>query len=407
MSMTMRGDDGGEAARIHEFPSRRASERAINPPKDHDRADARRRDSDAGEWEKEDTRRKVSRSLTSYRDSPETVLQPRSFSLQVSRGGGRRSFYGGRFPSRRPCWPPAAERNPRVGEPLSDLHRMPEVNRGMRRDPGGRRVLLRGDGRTPTPSRLQFRRVNADMDRRRRGAVNLMDSEGNSSHDPAGAINPGTSRRKPEELSRDSLLSPRGAGVSAERSAVEPRRGGRVAIQRKVLLPAETTGRNGAMKRRSRRSTQEDGSRTVSLLPLMMSVFCRSERTERETFYEEWRASLPVSEGRRVEQQLVRTPRCASLLPLKEITDDYGNLMSQSVRDSRSRASRDLRARQSPVSQRPSFVSTVRSIIVSVFRTLGMFIQVGRQIMNVVESNAAFACTKEYLWLKIVNWIDA
>jgi len=36
-----------------------------------------------------------------------------------------------------------------------------------------------------------------------------------------------------------------------------------------------------------------------------------------------------------------------------------------------------------------------------------MFIQVGRQIMNVVESNAAFACTKEYLWLKIVNWIDA
>jgi len=395
--------------RDDEFPSRRASERAVNPPKDRDRVDARRRDSEAGEWEKEDTRRKVSRSLTSYRDSPETVRQPRSFSLKVSRGRGRRSLDGGRFPSRRP-WPPAGERNPRVDESFADLHRMPEVNRGMRRDPGGRRVLLRDDGRTPTPSRLQFRRVNADMDRRRRGAVNLMDSEGNSSHDPAGAINPGTSRRKPEELSRDSLLSPRGAGASAgaERSAAEPRRGGRVTIQGKLLLPAETTGRSGTVKRRSRRSAEEDGSRTVSLLPLMMSVFCRSER---ETFHEQRRLSLPVatlSQARRDQRVVRTTPRCASLLALEEFTDDYGNLMSQLVhRDSRSSASRDLRAQRSPVQRPSSFVSTVRSIVVSVFRTLGMFIQVGRRIMNVVESNAAFACTREYLWLKIVNWIDA
>ncbi|RLU25222.1 hypothetical protein DMN91_003315 [Ooceraea biroi] len=157
--------DEGEASRGHGFSSRRTSWRAVNPPasnppKDDDKVDSGLMVSGGGkqEDEKGDTRRKVLRSLTSHRDSPEAegVLQLPSFSLKVSRGRRRRSLDGRRFPFRRRS--PPRERNLRVDEPLSNPCRMPEVNRGMK-DPERHRVPLSGDGGVPTPSRLQFRRT--------------------------------------------------------------------------------------------------------------------------------------------------------------------------------------------------------------------------------------------------------
>ncbi|EGI63987.1 hypothetical protein G5I_07566 [Acromyrmex echinatior] len=40
------------------------------------------------------------------------------------------------------------------------------------------------------------------------------------------------------------------------------------------------------------------------------------------------------------------------------------------------------------------------------FRNIGMFVHVGRRIINVVQTNAVLACTKKYVWIKIIRWID-
>lgn len=401
-------EDGDGASRRHEFSSRRISWRTVDPPnpsdspKNDDDKVAKSTDLEREKEEDEDTYPHLHWPTTSRRDSTEIKgVERRSFTLEVSRGKGGRRF---RFQPR------SRERNaPRVNEPLRHSCRMPQVDRATKRHPpAGRRVLpLSDDGDHPTASRLQFRRVNADTDHRYR-AVKLMDSEGNSSRDLTGSINSRTSRRKPEELSRDSLLSPR-----AQRSTLESRRGGRVAVKRNVFPRAETTG--STWKRRSRRSAEEEGSRSGrygSLVPVAMRAFRRSGlgRTEERTLYGEWGEFLASNSGKsaRRNEQVVRAAKSAiSSLSLEEFTkNDYGGggeSTGRSIRDSRSNA---LRYRQSL--QRPSsFAATVRSIIVGVFKTLGMFVQVGRQIMDVVESNTALACTKEYLWVKIINWIDA
>lgn len=49
----------------------------------------------------------------------------------------------------------------------------------------------------------------------------------------------------------------------------------------------------------------------------------------------------------------------------------------------------------------------LRQAFMGFLRALGFFVNVGRQLMDYVESNGALACTKDYLVGKAIHWIDS
>ncbi|KYQ48936.1 hypothetical protein ALC60_11991 [Trachymyrmex zeteki] len=301
----------------HEFSSRGTSSHAVNPtpnPRDDDKVDSG--STDLGE---EDSRRKVLRSLTSHRDSfVEDAFASRSFSLKVAREG---SSGDQRFPFRR--YLPSRKRNSRVVETLSDPW-MQEDHR-VKGDPAGRQASLNNDGSSSALSRSQFRRVNADTKRSRMSVVKLMDSEGNLSSDLT--INSTMSRRKPEELSRDLLLSPHGGSAIAERSLFEFRGSGGDALK----------GNN---------------------------VFSSSNIERFNRTYENSTSQL-IQHSKPIVSQ--KQPQLFDLWPV---------------------------------------ISSIRSFIVDVFGTLGMFVYIGRHIINIIQTNVILVCTREYVWTKIIKWID-
>lgn len=367
---------------------------SVNPtpnPKDDDKVGFESMDLE------DDTRRRevLYSPLTNYRDSliKNTLVLRNLFLLASSRG---RSLGDHRFPFRQ-C-PQSREKNSRVNN-LSSNPRTPEEDRGMKRDFKGDRDPLNNYG-SFLSSRLQLRRINS-VAVRCTGIVKLTNSVGNSSCDPARAINSEVSRRKPEKLSHDSLLLPRGGRVgAAKRSSLESRESGREAVKRNAL--GEITRESETKKRRYQQPRVEKGSRIerdVSATPGKIHPFFLSEleRSRRQMLYEN-RILLPVPtvpEGSRQDDDRIRAVRGApSLSRIGRFIGNYENSTSGSLQDSKLTA---LQGHQ----------LSLRSIIISVFRALGIFVQVGRQIMNVVESNALLACTKEYLWTKIIRWIDA
>ncbi|XP_067206407.1 uncharacterized protein [Linepithema humile] len=398
--------DERQASRGHQFLSRGTSSSAINPPPNPGDDDKVGSGSTGLE---EGTRRKVLRSLTSHHDSfAQGVFGPRSFSLEIFCRRRRRSLGGRRFPFRRYS-SSSRERNSRVGEPLSDLWIL-EEDRGMKRHPGGRRIPL-NDGGNRLTLHSQFRPANADTYEHRR-VVKLMDFEGKSScvcaRDPAQPINLTLGRK---ELFRDSFLSPRGEKTAgAEQWLLESQENGSDAVKGSALSRP-----GGSHTRKRRQSKKAKGSRigrdvsatTRTIHPFFLS---KAERLHREMLYENWEFSpvnspLSIPEKRRQNDDSVRTVPSLSLV--EQFTDDYKDSTSQSAQNSRPILLQTLQNRnQLSLAQSPSFVSSLRSIIIAVFRTLGMFVQVGRQIMDVVESNTALVCTKEYLWTKIIKWID-
>ncbi|KAK2587220.1 hypothetical protein KPH14_002960 [Odynerus spinipes] len=46
-------------------------------------------------------------------------------------------------------------------------------------------------------------------------------------------------------------------------------------------------------------------------------------------------------------------------------------------------------------------------IFIAVLRTLTILLRVGRLIMEIVDSSEVLSCTKDYLWEKAIEWIDA
>ena len=49
----------------------------------------------------------------------------------------------------------------------------------------------------------------------------------------------------------------------------------------------------------------------------------------------------------------------------------------------------------------------LRQAFMGFLRALGFFVNVGRQLMDYVESNGALSCTKDYLVGKAIHWIDS
>lgn len=360
----------------HEFSSRGSSSHAVNPtpnPRDDDKVDF-----GSTALGQEDSRRKVLRSLTSRRDSS-VAFASRSFSLKVTR---EESLGGQRFLFRR--YSASRKRNSKVDE--AD-RRMP------REDPAGHLGPLNDE---ESSSRSQFRRADCP----RTSAVKLMDSEGNSSCDPT--INSTTPRREPEELSRDSPSSLRGG--SAERPFLESRGGGGETVKRNALLRFETASGSDTKMRPRERGSSRDGRDVSTIHPYFSSEFRRSrQRTPRENRGFPSDATIPrKSRG----GDLVRVARSAASLPnIGHFVGDYKD-SGQSAQHSPTASQAPRDPNQLSLAQQSAVGYGIRSLVIAVFRTLGTFVQVGRQVIDVVQTNAALDCTREYLWTKFVKWIE-
>lgn len=380
----------------HEFSSRGTSSHAVNPtpnPRDDDKVDSG--STDLGE---EDSRRKVLRSLTSHRDSfVEDAFASRSFSLKVAREG---SSGDQRFPFRR--YLPSRKRNSRVVETLSDPW-MQEDHR-VKGDPAGRQASLNNDGSSSALSRSQFRRVNADTKRSRMSVVKLMDSEGNLSSDLT--INSTMSRRKPEELSRDLLLSPHGGSAIAERSLFEFRGSGGDALKGNVLAI-----QNGQRKRREEATLSAvKGSRELkgrkgrfndtSVLFVGAQKIAPTNALRKSSVFARPDDSAEIETSRRPRSRGVRNVFSSS--NIERFNRTYENSTSQLIQHSKPIVSQ----KQPQLFDLWPVISSIRSFIVDVFGTLGMFVYIGRHIINIIQTNVILVCTREYVWTKIIKWID-
>ncbi|XP_020284962.1 uncharacterized protein LOC109855287 [Pseudomyrmex gracilis] len=396
------------ANEIREFSSRRGTSlRAINStpsPGDNDEVGF-----GSTHREKKDTRRKFLRSPTSDRDSFIESAFERSFSLEIVRKERGRSLDDHRFPFR---WFLSPRReNPKIVDgSLFDLRT--SSSRGMTRDLARRRVLSNKNGSRSARRRLLFRLVSANTERRT--VVKPMNSKENSSCDPVKLINSRTSRRERGKLSRDSLREKERRFVGAERSILESRASGRKAVERIALF--KTTGGSDTKKQRYPRSKkEEEGSRSgkdVSPGTIHPFLSSRLERDLRQQMPHENRGSsfaVPtIFEDSKQNGTTVRREDAALSSRYERFVDNggYENSISQTARNLRPTALKVSQDRNElSIVQQPSLLSSIYSTIAPVFKTLGMFVQVGRQIIDVVESNTALACTREYLWTKLIRWI--
>lgn len=108
-----------------------------------------------------------------------------------------------------------------------------------------------------------------------------------------------------------------------------------------------------------------------------------------------------------------------SLLPVSYLRfiGDYGNSTSVTARNSRASQSSGVkdqgrRSLTEKVETRGLKRSSVmffhvRQLFTSFLRALGFAMNVGRQLMDYVDSNSALACTKDYLVGKAIHWIDS
>lgn len=391
--------DQREVLRDHEFSSREMRSNTVNPTPNS--KDDNKVDFESTDLEENKHREVLYSYLTNQHYSfiqDNFVLRNLSL-LIVSR---ERSLSNHPFPFRH--YLQSRKKNSKVDELLSDPW-TPKKDHGMKRDPKEDRIPLNNYG-SSLSSRLQFRWINA-VAVRCTGIVRLTNSVGNSSCNPERAINSEVFRQKPEELSRDSLLLPRGKRVGvAERLPLESRGSGREAVKRNAISRfGEIAGGSDTKERRYQQPRVEKRSRIerdVSAAPRRIHPFFLSglKQSHQQMLYEN-RVLLPipiVPEGSKQDDDRIRAVKGApSLSHVRRFIENYentsGSAFLKKIKDSRLTV---LQARQ----------LSLRSVIITVFRTLGIFVQVGRQIMDVVESNAILACTKEYLWTKIIKWID-
>lgn len=106
-----------------------------------------------------------------------------------------------------------------------------------------------------------------------------------------------------------------------------------------------------------------------------------------------------------------------SLLPnsYPRFMGDYRRLTSGTSWNSRpSRSSRDknqgrrsLNTFEARGPARTATLFNIREAFIRFLRTLGFFVQVGREIIDYVDSNSALSCTKDYLWSRAIQWIES
>ncbi|CAL7946008.1 unnamed protein product [Xylocopa violacea] len=108
-----------------------------------------------------------------------------------------------------------------------------------------------------------------------------------------------------------------------------------------------------------------------------------------------------------------------SLLPVsyQRFMGDYGSWRGGTARNSstsQSSAAKDQGRRSLTAkvgtrglsAREPGVLFYLRQAFMGFLSGLGFFVNVGRQLMDFVESNSALACTKDYLVGKAIHWID-
>lgn len=96
-----------------------------------------------------------------------------------------------------------------------------------------------------------------------------------------------------------------------------------------------------------------------------------------------------------------------SLLPVtyQRFMGDYGGRSSRAKDQGRRSSMAKVETRETNRARDTLFY--FRQVFMGFLRTLGFFVNVGRQLMDYVDSNSVLACTKDYLLGKAVHWIDS
>jgi len=353
----------------HEFSSRGTSSH-VNPtpnPRNDDKVHFG--STDLG---KEDSR-KVLRSPTSHRDSSvEDAL--RSFSIVVTRG---QPFRNQNFPFQRYL---SQKRN--SSEISSDP--MPQKDHGIEEDPAG--APLNNNGNVKCS----------------KGVIKLMDSEGNLSCNPT--INSKTPRRKREELSRDSLLSPQAGNTIAERPFPESRANGEEIVKRNAPLQFEMVSGSDTRKRHSQQPREKESSRdgrilTVTIPPFFLPEFKRSH--QQMLHKNHGFPSVPTIPQKSRQDALIRTARSTpSVSNVRPFAEDYENLTNKTVQHVKQIVSQDSRDRSKRSLE--LFAEGGNSFVDIILQEIAEF----RRWVNLVTTNQGIVCTIKYLWTKFYRWIE-
>lgn len=96
-----------------------------------------------------------------------------------------------------------------------------------------------------------------------------------------------------------------------------------------------------------------------------------------------------------------------SLLPVtyQRFMGDYGGRSSRTKDQGRRSSMAKVETRETNRARDTLFY--FRQVFMGFLRTLGFFVNVGRQLMDYVDSNSVLACTKDYLLGKAIHWIDS
>lgn len=319
-------------------------------------------------------------------------FKPRIFSLEIPRRKRRKETSDSHrfsFRQRR-----GRETNSRISPSL--YYNLTFGNREIAKDPARHRIPSLNTNSSRTLNvHLQLQQVNLDHDRRS-DVIKVLDSRENLSYKPPGAINLQIPRRK--ELCRDPLLSSR--RIFTPRLSFKSRKNAGETVK-------TTCSRHEVKKSDVGEQDKSRRKRDISTVTTVYSkeIFDRQVLYSHENpgiFYH--RMIVPVGSKRNEpnSSQTVRNLHRVGRFMRNSV--DFANISAQ---NSKPNAPLNLRyQRRSYVLQQSSRVSGILAVVVSVLKTLGMFVQVGRQIMNIVESNAILVCTREYLWIKLMRWID-
>lgn len=96
-----------------------------------------------------------------------------------------------------------------------------------------------------------------------------------------------------------------------------------------------------------------------------------------------------------------------SLFPVtyQRFMGDYGSRSSTTTDQGRRSSMAKVETRETNTAHDALFY--FRQVFMGFLRTLGFFVNVGRQLMNYVDSNSVLACTKDYLLGKAIHWIES
>ncbi|XP_060821998.1 uncharacterized protein LOC132910366 [Bombus pascuorum] len=96
-----------------------------------------------------------------------------------------------------------------------------------------------------------------------------------------------------------------------------------------------------------------------------------------------------------------------SLLPVtyQRFMGDYGSRSSSTKDQGRRSSMAKVETRETNRAHDTLFY--FRQVFMGFLRTLGFFMNVGRQLMDYVDSNSVLACTKDYLLGKAIHWIES